>query len=166
VRAEAGRDSDEAYQRLVSFVEAHVDKHRKVVNSITLNARQLRTAADLANPDGEADPGQRDTVVTLVERESFVARTDDRDDIPCPAGLYLSYYDMPEEGVRHLPAEAEQEDAPDDELVTLYETTVSELKSKCPVCEAAGGRECSMPVPGDSLLVIELGDQVHAARLK
>jgi hypothetical protein len=166
VRAEAGLESDEAYQRLVSFIDAHVDKHRKVVKSLTLNARQLRTAAELANPDGEADPCQWETVVTLVERDSFIGRTDDRDDVPCPAGLYLSFDDMPEDGVIPIPAEAEPEDALNEELVSLQDMSVSELRSKCPVCGAACGRECSMPDPADSLLSIELGDRVHAARLK
>jgi hypothetical protein len=166
VRAEPGVNSDEAYQKLVLFIDAHADKHRKEVNSLTMNARQLRAAAELANPDGEADPCQLDTVVTLTAREAFVGHTEDGGDIPCPAGLYLTYDDMPEEGVILLPAEDEQDDSPNEELATLSETSTSELKNKCPVCGASGGQECSMPDPADPLLGIELGNQVHAARLK
>ena len=66
---------------------------------LTLSAHQLKAALALAWPDGDADPIQGETVVTLCQRSSFVAVDEDGENHDMPAGLYLSYDDMPEEGV-------------------------------------------------------------------
>lgn len=65
---------------------------------ITITARQLREALELANPDGPDDEDQLDTEVTITKRDAFVS--DDGD--PMPAGLYMHYTDCPEEGVTRL----------------------------------------------------------------
>lgn len=66
---------------------------------LTLSAHQLKAALALAWPDGDADPIQGETVVTLCQRSSFVAVDEDGENHDMPTGLYLSYDDMPEEGV-------------------------------------------------------------------
>lgn len=72
-------------------------------NSLTVNAHQLRCALDLANPDGDTDPDQMETEVTLVKYDAFMA-----DNIEsgmteaCPAGVYLYWTEYPEEGVMLL----------------------------------------------------------------
>ncbi|MCZ6992311.1 hypothetical protein OH407_23570, partial [Salmonella enterica] len=62
-----GTPSEEAYRALVEFI----DDNRPVIQVpwVTLNARQLKAAAQLANPEGDADPIQDETVVTIWQRE-------------------------------------------------------------------------------------------------
>lgn len=100
-----GVESEEAYRGLVAYIDQHFAKQRAAQQTITLNGRQLRQAADLANPDGEADPDQLETVVVLSRQEPFVATTEDGQSIPCEAGIYLHYEDMPEEGLHFLKPE-------------------------------------------------------------
>ena len=75
--------------------------------SIKLNGYQLKQALDLAWPDGNADLDQGETVVVLQQLDEFMAR--DEDGVACslPAGLYLSYDDLPTEGVFELNPEQE-----------------------------------------------------------
>jgi hypothetical protein len=66
---------------------------------LTLSAHQLKAALALAWPDGEANPIQGETVVSLRQLKPFVAVDEDGATHDMPAGLYLRYDDMPEEGV-------------------------------------------------------------------
>lgn len=67
--------------------------------ALTLSGHQLKDALALAWPDGEADPVQGETMVTLCHRSPFLATDEDGGNHDMPAGLYLSYDDMPEEGI-------------------------------------------------------------------
>jgi hypothetical protein len=100
--AEAGTPSEDAYQAILDFVDSHTQ-----LPSVTLNARQLQAALALANPDGDADPAQWETVVTLTERLPF--RADDESGVgqDCSAGLYLHFDDMPDEGMQLLSPDSE-----------------------------------------------------------
>jgi hypothetical protein len=100
--AAPGQPSEDAYRAVVEFV----DDNRPTIRLpwVTLNAHQLKAAAQLANPEGDADPVQDETVVTIWQREPFTAYTDEVPEklVDCPAGVYLSFDDMPEEGIQLL----------------------------------------------------------------
>lgn len=69
-------------------------------DKVTLSAHQLKAALDLAWPDGESDPDQGETVVTLEQIAApFTAHDEDGETEDMPAGLYLNYDDMPEAGI-------------------------------------------------------------------
>jgi hypothetical protein len=71
--------------------------------AITLTGHQLRAALELAWPDGDNDPDQGETVVTLCQRHEFPATDEDGKAVVLPAGLYLYYDDLPEEGIIPIP---------------------------------------------------------------
>jgi hypothetical protein len=66
--------------------------------ALTITGAQLKNALTLAWPDGDADPDQAETVVTVCQRQAFVAVDEDGDNHDMPAGLYLTYDDYPEHG--------------------------------------------------------------------
>lgn len=66
---------------------------------LTLSAQQLKAALALAWPDGDADPIQGETMVTLCHRSPFVAVDEDGGNHEMQAGLYLTYDDMPDNGI-------------------------------------------------------------------
>lgn len=100
--ATPGQASEDEYRELVKFID---DAQRSSgTPSITLNARQLRTAAELAFPDGDGHPAQFETVVTICHREAFRATSDENsgESVDCPAGIYIYFNDMPDQGLQYL----------------------------------------------------------------
>lgn len=61
---------------------------------ITINAYQLRQAAEFAAPDYETDADQRDTCLCI----EYLPASKFSDGEDRPAGLYCWYEDYPEEG--------------------------------------------------------------------
>lgn len=100
--AAPGAASEVAYRKLVTFIEE--TRPMVAAQSITLNARQLRAAAELAFPEGDGHPDQFETVVTLCQCEAFQATTDENPEqlVDCPAGVYMYFNDMPDQGIQML----------------------------------------------------------------
>lgn len=90
-------DDDLAANAVISFQQAQQVPPAPQV--LTLSAHQLKAALALAWPDGDADPIQGETVVTLCQRSPFVAVDEDGGNHDMPAGLYMTYDDMPDEGI-------------------------------------------------------------------
>lgn len=71
-------------------------------NQVTLTAHQLKQALALAWPEGDADPEQGFTVVTIAKLPAAPSSNEDGMPVDRPAGLYLSFDDMPDEGMQQL----------------------------------------------------------------
>jgi len=87
-------------QKLIELAAAPVPA--VPAQAITLDAHQLKQALALAWPDGDADPVQGFTVVTLCRQPAGIASDETGAVVPMPAGLYLSFDDMPDEGLQQL----------------------------------------------------------------
>jgi hypothetical protein len=74
--------------------------------AVTLNGHALKNALALTWPDGESDPDQGFTEVTLRKCTApFEATCEEGIVHSLPAGLYLSYDDMPDEGIVEVSSE-------------------------------------------------------------
>ena len=87
-------------QKLIELAAAPVPA--VPTQAITLDAHQLKQALALAWPDGDADPVQGFTVVTLCRQPAGIASDEDGAVVQMPEGLYLSFDDMPDEGMQQL----------------------------------------------------------------
>jgi len=115
----------EAYRKLVPFaIDWHIDQAWKseaaeaqrnaillaaiasgaddLGNQVTLTGHQLKQALALAWPEGDADPEQGFTVVTIAKLPAAPSSNEDGMPVDRPAGLYLSFDDMPDEGMQQL----------------------------------------------------------------
>jgi hypothetical protein len=89
-------------QRNAILLAAIASSADNLGNQVTLTGHQLKQALSLAWPDGDADPDQGFTVVTIAHLPAGRASNEDGQPVDMPAGLYLSYDDMPDEGSQQL----------------------------------------------------------------
>lgn len=84
-----------------------------VNTSLTLTGHQLRAALQLQAWPEESDAAMGDTTVTLTNyKQGFQAHDDDGEAVTLCAGIYLSYDDLPEEGIHFIePAPMPEPDA-------------------------------------------------------
>jgi hypothetical protein len=71
-------------------------------NQVSVTGHQLKQALALAWPDGDADPVQGFAVVTIGNMPAGPASNEDGMPVDRPAGLYLSFDDMPDQGMQQL----------------------------------------------------------------
>lgn len=71
-------------------------------NQVTLSGHQLKQALALVWPESELDPDRGFTVVTIAKRPAMAASNEDGMPADMPAGIYLSFDDIPEEGMQQL----------------------------------------------------------------
>lgn len=74
-------------------------------NQVTMTGHQLKRALELTWPPQEHDPDRGFTVVTISRQPAGPSHNEDGASVDMPAGLYLSFDDIPEEGMQHLPEE-------------------------------------------------------------
>jgi hypothetical protein len=71
-------------------------------NQVTMTGHQLQQALELTWPEGDADPDQGFTVVTIAKLPAAPSSNEDGMPVDRPAGLYLSFDDMPDQGMQQL----------------------------------------------------------------
>lgn len=69
---------------------------------VTMTGHQLQQALALTWPDGQVDPDQGFTVVTIATMPAGPSSNEDGQPVDMPTGLYLSFDDMPDEGMQQL----------------------------------------------------------------
>lgn len=71
-------------------------------NQVTMTGHQLQQALALTWPEGQSDPEQGFTVVTIGNMPAGRASNVDGVSVDMPAGLYISFDDMPDQGMQQL----------------------------------------------------------------
>jgi hypothetical protein len=92
----------EAQRHAILLAAMHSPRADITGNQVTLTGHQLKQALALAWPDGEADPDQGFTAVTIANLPESPGAYEDGTAVDMPAGLYLSYDELPEEGMQLL----------------------------------------------------------------
>ena len=78
------------------------DCKSKTGNQVTMTGHQLQQALALTWPEGQSDPEQGFTVVTIGSMPAGRASNEDGVSMYRPAGLYISFDDMPDQGMQQL----------------------------------------------------------------
>jgi len=99
--------SFEAQAQRDAILQAALAATRDTVprNQVTMTGHQLKRALELTWPPHEDDPDRGFTVVTISLQPAGPSCNEDGASVDMPAGLYLSFDDIPEEGMQHLPEE-------------------------------------------------------------
>lgn len=95
-------EAAEAQRHAILLAAMYTPRADVMGNQVTMTGHQLKQAFALAWPDGDADPDQGFTVVTIANLPAAPGAYEDGTAVDMPAGLYLSYDDLPEEGMQLL----------------------------------------------------------------
>lgn len=95
-------EAAEAQRHAILLAAMHSPRVDVMGNQVTMTGHQLKQALELTWPEGQSDPDQGFTVVTIGRMSAGPSSNEDGEPVVMPAGLYLSFDDTPDQGLQQL----------------------------------------------------------------